>query len=481
VPVRRPLEGSYWTTVAIVVCTLAPDIVATAAHFLLVPGQLADLHTNRTTIELGEGISNAGYAFGALLGGDLIQRFPQRRLFLLLVPCFAAGCLVAATSGDALQLVAGRSLMGLATGLLLVVAVPPLVQRFPASRMPFTAGAIDIGFFGAVAAGPVVGGIVADVHGWRWFYVALAGFAALAYLLALVSLPDAEPPNPGLAFDSSAIALGVLATVLPFVAVAKLQTTSWSFAEPRFVVPLALGAAAFATLLVVEYRKREPLAPVKPLSAPVPAFGTLAAMIGGGAFVAFVALLSQFLTAVDERGSMHVAVDFLPQLGAVLVASVAVGALIRTRFLFHLTVFGMLALVAGGAVLVGLHPGHSHVRTLVATGLLGLGAGASVSPGLWLAGMSLPAKIIGRTFALVELVRSVFDFVIGPATTKIAAVNGIPPHSVPHGLRVGFDATLGFAAVGTLVMLAVWFVGGARPHAPDLERWLDGDEPALPG
>jgi hypothetical protein len=95
--------------------------------------------------------------------------------------------------------------------------------------------------------------------------------------------------------------------------------------------------------------------------------------------------------------------------------------------------------------------------------------------------MSLPAKIIGRTFALVELVRSVFDFVIGPATTKIAAVNGIPPHSVPHGLRVGFDATLGFAAVGTLVMLAVWFVGGARPHAPDLERWLDGDEPALPG
>jgi hypothetical protein len=177
---------------------------------------------------------------------------------------------------------------------------------------------------------------------------------------------------------------------------------------------------------------------------------------------------------------MHVAVDFLPQLGGVLIASVAVGVLIRTRFLFHLTVIGMVALAAGGALLVTLHAGHSHIRTLAVTGLLGLGAGASVSPGLWLAGMALPAKIIGRTFALVELVRSVFDFVLGPAATKIAAVNGIPPHSVPHGLRVGIDATLGFVVVGTLAMLAVWFGGGAKPHRPDLETWLEGEEPAIP-
>jgi len=163
--VPRPFEKSYWITVVVVVGVLAPDIIATTAHYLLLPAQLADLHTNRTSLELGEGISNAGYAFGALLGGDLIQRFQQRRLFLLLTPAFVAGALVVATSGDAMQLIAGRALMGLATGLLLVVAVPPLVQRFPASRMPFTAGAIDIGFFGAVAAGPVVGGIVADVHG----------------------------------------------------------------------------------------------------------------------------------------------------------------------------------------------------------------------------------------------------------------------------------------------------------------------------
>jgi hypothetical protein len=95
--------------------------------------------------------------------------------------------------------------------------------------------------------------------------------------------------------------------------------------------------------------------------------------------------------------------------------------------------------------------------------------------------MSLPAKVIGRTFALVELVRSVADFVLGPVMLKVAAVYGLPPRSRAHGLRVAIDATLAFAVGGTALMVAVWFLGGARPNEPDLEAWLEGDGPALPG
>ena len=53
----------------------------------------------------------------------------------------------------------GRVLQGLMTGLLLVIALPPVIQRFPPPRMPTTAAAINIGFFGAVTVGPLLGGI----------------------------------------------------------------------------------------------------------------------------------------------------------------------------------------------------------------------------------------------------------------------------------------------------------------------------------
>jgi hypothetical protein len=59
------------------------------------------------------------------------------------------------------------------TGLLLVIALPPVIQRFPAQRMPTTAAAINIGFFGAVTVGPLLGGITAYGHAWRTFYAAL--------------------------------------------------------------------------------------------------------------------------------------------------------------------------------------------------------------------------------------------------------------------------------------------------------------------
>jgi hypothetical protein len=34
------------------------------------------------------------------------------------------------------------------------------------------------------------------------------------------------------------------------------------------------------------------------------------------------------------------------------------------------------------------------------------------------------------------------------------------------------------AAAGALLLTAVLLFGGARPHAPDLERWVAGDGPA---
>lgn len=177
---RRPLEDRYWTTVAVVIAALAPYIVVTTAFFLVAKQQAADLHASPTALQISEGLSNAGYAFGALLGGDLIQRFRQRRLFFVFALPLAAGFLVSATATGLVQYACGHVLQGLATGFLLVVAVPPLVQRFPTSRMPSTTAMINIGFFGAVCAGPVVGGAVAHAGVWRWFEGGLAGVVLLA-------------------------------------------------------------------------------------------------------------------------------------------------------------------------------------------------------------------------------------------------------------------------------------------------------------
>lgn len=50
-------------------------------------------------------------------------------------------------------------------GLLLVVALPPVIRQFPAEKLPYTAALIDLGFFGAIAVGPLVGALTASFGG----------------------------------------------------------------------------------------------------------------------------------------------------------------------------------------------------------------------------------------------------------------------------------------------------------------------------
>ncbi|HJU19542.1 MAG TPA: hypothetical protein VJ770_24065 [Stellaceae bacterium] len=58
---------------------------------------------------------------------------------------------------------------------MLLPALLPVIRNFPPERLPITAAAVNLGFFGA-AAGPLLGGVVAAAHAWRWFH---AGFAGL--------------------------------------------------------------------------------------------------------------------------------------------------------------------------------------------------------------------------------------------------------------------------------------------------------------
>jgi predicted MFS family arabinose efflux permease len=174
---RPALQDHYGVSLAIAVLALSPYVVITTAYALYERQVAQDIGATRFALEIIAGVSTAGYAFGALLGGDLTNRYAQRKLFWIAEGGFAIGSLLAALAQGTLTYGAGRVLQGLSTGLLLVVALPPVIRRFPAERMPLTAAFVNIGFFGAVALGPVLGGMVGGAHAWRWLYAGLGAVA----------------------------------------------------------------------------------------------------------------------------------------------------------------------------------------------------------------------------------------------------------------------------------------------------------------
>ncbi|HEY2037040.1 MAG TPA: MFS transporter [Steroidobacteraceae bacterium] len=475
---RRPFEGVYGVSLLTAILALIPYIIVTAAYTLFRQQVAQDIGAAPTGLEIINGLSTAGYAFGALLGGDLINRYQQRHLFLICEGLFILSCALAGAAGGVMTYGAGRVLQGFMTGLLLIIALPPVIQRFPARRMPTTAAAINIGFFGAVTVGPLLGGITAYGHAWRVFYAALGALGCLTWLLAFLTLPDADPPNPDMRFDFAAIALAAPATVLPFWAVGEL--TGPGFASPLFIAPLVLGLACFVALLLVEYHRKEPLAPVKQMWHTLPLVGTLAAMIGGAAFFTLLMLAQEYLLKVEHASMLQAGLTFWPQVVGVIITATLLGLLLRTRLLPFLVLGGMLVLLGAGALLLTLQPGPgARTTVLAAAGLLGLGAGATVSPGLYLAAFSLPSRIVGRTFALVELVRSVADFILAPVTLGVARVASGALQPSAAGLRFAIWLTLAVTAVLTLGGIALYLLGGVGLPRPDLVAWIEHNRPAI--
>ena len=459
---------------AIALLGLCPNIVISTA-FLPV-GSLAahDLATTPSLLKLAEAMSNAGYAFGAVAAAQLAQRFVQRRLFLVYEAAFIIGSVLAAASPGIGLFFAGRVLQGTATGFMLISALPPLVTRFGVARLPVTVVIVNIGLFGATAAGPLLGGLAAQTGDWRAMLAIAGGLGLLGLVAAVLGYPRFQPPAPDLPVDRGALFLAAAATVLPFFATVTLA--DGGFASPIFWITFALGLVALVALIVLEYRKRTPLMPVEALSTQLPVTGSVVAMVAGAAFVTVVELVQTYAARATRASPLETGLLFWPMPVGLLVAAVLFGLLFRSRYVPLLIDTGLVGL--GGGALLLANAALSGPGAISGPGafLLGFGAGATVSPGLFLAAFGVPAELLGRAFALIELLRSEAAYAVTPLVLTLATATAHPA----GGLRAGLLAMGGLSAFGLVLALSIPALSGARLRRPDLEGWLDGGRQALP-
>jgi hypothetical protein len=211
--------------------------------------------------------------------------------------------------------------------------------------------------------------------------------------------------------------------------------------------------------------------PVEQLATTFPVVGILVALAASAAAFGLMALS---LTALEQRSPSHVALLFLPELGAALVTAAIFGAIFRTRLTPLYATGGLVVLCAGAAVLAAVATG-SDLRVAGGVALLGLGVGAAVSPGLFIAGFSLGSAQIQRVFALIELLRGVTAFLFGPIVVYLAGILAPTPTA---GTRDAVWICFGVCGAGVLAAILVYLAGGTRLQRPDLERWQEEGEPA---
>jgi MFS family permease len=453
-----------------VIFALVPYLVLSAALQPITPIIARDLHMSPQAVSLSSGMANAAYAVGTVLAVLLAQHLPQRRLLVLYAAVLVLGSVLAAGAPDEGVYIAGHVLQGLCTSLLLIAAVPPLVVAFSISKLRWTAMILNVCIFGAVALGPLVGGIQAQANGWRPLFWVIAGIAAAALVLSLLTFQDAPPADPSATRNPLPVGLAAAGCVALFYGASELLTHS--FLDAVTIVPLVGGLALIAALLVYQYRAKRPLLCIRPLGSTLPVSGIVVAMCAAASSISAVALAAVLLR--DKFTPVHLGLLQFPEFIAALITAVLLGLVFRTRGLHYLVLGGMISLIAGILILQSELPPTSLLMAL-GSGLVGLGVGGSVAPALFIAGFSLRNNALQRVFAIIELLRAVAAFMVGPVLVHVAATVGGSPAA---GTRTALWICFGIASGGTLCAVSLYALGGVRPPAPALEVWMSGEAPA---
>jgi MFS family permease len=452
---RGPLAGSYWAAVVLVLLALTPFLVLSSAVFPLQETLAKGTGLSEGSLEMTSGMADAAYCFGTVAAVQMLLRLPGRRLLLLFATLFVAGSVLAAWAPTAGLFTAGRVTQGLTTSLMLIAAAPPLVVGWPKERMRPTAVAMNLAIFGAVALGPVVGGVFAGQESWRPLFWVVAGLGAGALAFAVLTFEDAPPQDEAAPVDVVSILLAASGCAAAFFGVSHLSGNR--FLEVDVVLPLLVGLGLLATLLVHQFWIGDPLMPVRRLAKTIPVAAIVVAMSAGAASVALIELAESSLE-LRMVAPAHAAMLFWPEFGGAVVTALLFGAL-----------------SGAGAVLTGAATGGDAL-VLVGSAGIGLGVGASVSPSIFVTGFSLPSPQLPRVLAMVELLRGVAAFLTAPLLIHLAAT--VDPRPAV-GIETATWVAIGIAIGGAALAAAIFSLGRARLQRPDVGPWLDGEKPAI--
>jgi DHA2 family methylenomycin A resistance protein-like MFS transporter len=305
-----------------------PALLATALGFGVVQLDVSAVNVAIRLIGADLGGSIAGlqwvvtaytlvFAASILSAGALGDRLGAKRLFASGFAMFTAasvGCGLAPTLG---LLIAARALQGVGAAVLVPCSLALLNRAYPGTAERARA----VGLWAAcgsmaLAAGPLVGGLLTAVLGWRAiFFINLPLGALGIWLTARYTVETPASGDRGL--DVRGQTLAVLTLLL--LAGATILGGQRGFAAAPVLAGYAAAVVAGVTFVLVEARRAQPMLPLRLFRSRTFSAATAIGLAVSVAFYGLIFVLSLYFQTVRSFTVLGTGLAFVP-------TTVAVGA-----------------------------------------------------------------------------------------------------------------------------------------------------------
>jgi len=421
-----PLDGSI---VNVALPSIARSLNAGLGYLILVPTiYLIVLASLQTT-------------FGRL--ADVKGRV---RVFNIGVGVFTAASLLAGLSQDILQLILFRMIQGVGAAIMGATATALVAEAYPPSKRGTAIGMNIMAAYAGLTLGPVLGGFLVQVFGWRSIFLVNIPIGVATLLLSTYWLRDSSVKAIRRGFDlvgSATLTLFLVSLLL------LLSHSDLRFTATQLTTLFALCILSLSAFIYAERSVSEPLIDLRLFTSNrLFSAGNITALLNYSTTAGTVLLISIHLQFILGYSPSEAGLILLTQ-PLVMVAVAPIAGRLSDRIDARvLSSIGMMIRTAGLLLLAFYSEALSKSFIIIPLIILGLGNGLFSSPNVNSILSSVPKEKYGLASGIINTIRTMGQS-IGIAIMGFIVSSVMPP---------GTFARLSEDAVG----LAAFFLSGVR-------------------
>jgi EmrB/QacA subfamily drug resistance transporter len=408
-----------------------------------------------------------------LTGGRLADVYGRRRMYLVGTVLFIIASTLAGLVTDVGQLIGLRIVQGIGSALVQGVGPAIVAIAFAPSERGKVLGINSTTVALAGSSGPIVGGIVADLLGWRWIFFSRVPISLVVLIATVLLLPADAPAERTRRFDVAGAATLFLSLAALLLGLSQGRLWGWGSAP---VLGLFAAAAALAVAFVrIELRAPEPMLPLDVFR------DRLFATANASSFVVFTAISHSFFLMpfflIGGQGLSASRAGLLLVASSVMMSvSAPIAGTLSDRFGSRLlSPLGAAIAATGLLALSQLTPESGPLDVVWRSAMVGLGIGTFGAPNNNAIMGAVPRERIGLAAGTMASMRNLGN-VVGVALAgtvltnraelhevELAAAGLVAPLLQSRALVAGIqDAFLVATCIGVVGVI----VAGARGAAP---------------
>ncbi len=391
-------------------------------------------------------------AFAALLlsAGALGDRIGARRVFLYGMAVFTAASFGCGLARGPAVLIAARVVQGVGAAMLMPCSLA-LLSFASGGRGDLKAKGIAIWTAAggvALAAGPVLGGIMVEHLGWQSIFFINIPIGMAAIVLARAYLEETPVKTEKAPFDLWGQLLAVAAPLLLTATIIEGGAGGW--ASPFMLFGLPAAACALIAFIVVERRHRAPLLPMSLFAEPGFSVANFIGLVFNFTTYGMIFALSFYFQQTLHYSPSLTGLAFAPFLGVIIVSNVVSGPVIAANGV-RLPLLCGLGIGAVGFLLLVPIDADTTYAGLVWRLVLLLGGTSFAVPAMTTAVLSsAPHSMAGAASGALNTIRQ------SAGAIGVAVFGSLMSIGIVPGMRVSFAlsaALLALALAATLVYL----------------------------